>query len=920
VNEPAGHFMTPARLLAPLVLCAMAAPSPAHARAHADLESDGTEAATATGTGTGTGTDATVERKTPVAPPVGPRAAPVAAAARRTGDVVIDGHLDEPAWQAASAQRGFVQREPHAGRRPTFDTEFRVLYDDDALYVAVRAHDPEPSRIRGLLTRRDVESSSDWVALKIDSYHDRRTAFGFAVNPAGVQLDVLHFNDVEADMSWDAVWESAARIDEGGWIAELKIPYSQLRFSGQRAHVWGLQLIRRVQRTQEVSVWAPWPREASQEVSLYGTLVGIEDIGPARRIELLPYLLFGSELYRTESGDPLNQSPDLVAGAGVDARIGLGSNFTLAATINPDFGQVEADPSQVNLSAQEIFFAEKRPFFLEGTDIFRFSLGQGDGDGSVETLFYTRRIGAPPHDEPDGDFVDQPDVTTIYSAAKLSGKTSSGWSLGLLDAATGQETATVTTGDVTSEPVIEPFTNYAVGRVRKDLRDGDTTVGGAVTAVHRSLDGVKLDWLHDQAYTGGLELSHRFWDDAWSADLRLATSWVHGAPEAIDETQRSSVHWFQRPDADHLDYDPTRTSLAGSALLWSLGKNAGGHWRFATGGDGRTPGFEANDIGFQRSSDYYVNWWWAQYREDEPGDHFKQWNANWNLWRVWDTSPLHYATGGNMNGSLWFLNYWGVGGGGGVNYNVQDRDALRGGPLLRRDPSYVGWFNAWSDTREAVSGNLNGSGGITPSSDGWNWNLSAFVGVQARSNLEVSLGPTVAMQATDDQYVDEVADTMGSPHYVLGHIKQVTTALTVRGSYTLSPTLSVQLYAQPFVSAGRYGEYKEPTSPQADDYGDRYTILTDYSDMDGIRTVDFDGDGAADYSFELADFNVRELRSNLVMRWEYRPGSTLFLIWSHGRVSEAPDGRFVLADDLRDLADEPGEHVILAKLNYWFGL
>ncbi len=904
-------FMT-LRRLAPLVLGAIAAPGMAHARA----ASDGTE-----GAATESATETAVEARRRDAPAAsGLRTAPVAAARRRQGAVIIDGQLDEPAWQGAEAQRGFVQREPLAGRPPTFDTEFRVLYDDDALYVGVRAHDPQPSLIRGLLTRRDVESSSDWVALKIDSYHDRRTAFGFAVNPAGVQLDVLHFNDVEADTSWDAVWESAARVDQRGWIAELKIPYSQLRFSGERAHVWGLQLIRRVQRTQEVSVWAPWPKEASQEVSLYGTLVGIEDIGPPRRIELLPYVLIGSQLYRNEAGDPLNQSPDLLAGAGVDARIGLGSNFTLAATVNPDFGQVEADPSQVNLGAGEIFFAEKRPFFLEGTDIFRFGLGQGDGDGSVETLFYTRRIGAPPHEEPDGDFIDAPDVTTIYSAGKLSGKTAGGWSFGLLDAVTGQEEATVVTGDLQSEPVIEPFTNYAVGRVKKDLRDGRTTVGGAVTAVHRSLEGVNLDWLHDQAYTGGLELWHKFWDDAWGADLRLATSWVHGAPEAIDETQRSSVHWYQRPDADHLDYDPTRTSLAGSALLWSFGKNGGGHWRFATGGDGRTPGFEANDIGFQRASDYYVNWWWAQYREDEPGEVLRQWSTNWNLWRVWDTEPIHYSTGGNMNGSLTFLNYWGAGGGGGVNYNVQDRDALRGGPLLRRDPQYVGWFNAWSDTRRAVSGNLNGFGGFTPASDQWNWSLSALVGVQAASNLEVSLGPLVAAQVTDDQYVDEVPDTTGQPHYVLAHIRQVTTALTVRGSYTVSPTLSIQLYAQPFVSAGRYRDYKEPTDPQADEYDDRYTVLSDYTDMDGFRSVDLNGDGAADYEFELADFNVRELRSNLVMRWEYRPGSTLFLIWSHGRASDAPDGRFALASDLGELADEPGEHVILAKLNYWFGL
>jgi hypothetical protein len=862
-------------------------------------------------------TDAAVEERAQATtrPPL--PSARIVAAARRSGAIAVDGRLDEKAWEAAEVQGDFIQREPHPGKAPAFVTEFRVLYDDSALYVAVRARDPEPGLIRGLLTRRDVDSSSDWVSLKIDSYHDRRTAFGFSLNPAGVQRDVLHFNDVEQDPSWDAVWESAAGVDGEGWVAELRIPYNQLRFASRPDQTWGLQVLRRVQRTQELSSWSPWPLEASQEVSLYGTLVGIRGIGPARRIEILPYLVFGAGMYRS---DPVNQSPDLLVSGGLDAKVGLGSNFTLSGTINPDFGQVEADPSQVNLSALETFFVEKRPFFLEGTDIFRFSLGQGDGDGSVETLFYTRRIGAPPHDEPDADHIEQPEVTTIYGAAKLSGKTSNGWSIGLLDAVTGQEEATVMLGDVTTRPVVEPLTNYAVARVKKDMRDGRTNAGGALTAVNRSLEGVKLDWLHDQAYTGALEIWHRFWDDKWNADARVAGSWVHGAPEAIDETQRSSARYYQRPDADHVDYDPTRTSLSGAAMLWQFGKSAGGNWRFATGGDGRTPGFEANDLGFQRQADYYVQWWWAQYRDDQPGGLLRQWIVNHNLWRVWDTSPLHVSTGGNFNGSLSFLNYWGVGGGGGVNWNRWDPGGLRGGPNLRVDPNYPLWWNAWSDTRKPVRGNLNGSYQWSPATGSKSAGLNAFLLVEARSNLELSAGPSVFWQINDSQYVDEVSDAMGQPHYLMARIRQVTTALTVRASYTFTPELSLQLYAQPFVAAGRYSEYKEATDPRAADYQDRFRVFTDFTDMDGIRSVDTDGDGATDFSFGLADFNVRELRSNLVARWEYRPGSTLFFIWSHGRTSDVSDGRFRPADDLAELADEPGEHILLAKLTYWLGL
>jgi hypothetical protein len=853
----------------------------------------------------------------------GPR---VAVAAPRQGTIDLDGRLDEAAWAAAAAHGEFWQREPQPGAPPRFATEFRVLYDATALYVGVRAFDPEPTEIRGRLTRRDVESSSDWIVVNIDSYHDRRTAFGFGVNPAGVQVDQLHFNDTEVDNGWDAVWESATRVDDLGWVVELRIPYSQLRFAGVPEQAWGLQVIRKVQRTQELTTWAPWPREASQDVSLYGTITGIRDIAPSRRIELLPYVLGGAELYAADDGDPLNDGTDAVLGAGADLKLGLGPSFTLSATINPDFGQVEADPSQVNLSANEIFFQEKRPFFLEGTDIFRYSLGQGDGGGSVETLFYTRRIGAAPHGDPleEADHADAPDATTIYGAAKLSGKTAGGWSVGALDAVTGQESATVAVdgSDDRDRVVIEPLTNYAVARVRKDLRDGRTTVGAAATSVHRSLDGVQLDWLHDQAYTGGVEVQHRWAEDTWSADLRLAGSHVRGSAEAIDRTQRASQRYYQRPDADHLDYDPTRTSLSGAALLWSVGKTAGGHWRAVTGSDTRLPGFEANDLGFQRGADYYTQWLWGQYREDRPGRIFRDYGINHNEWVGTSTAPEFLNWGGNVNGWMNLLNYWGAGGGGGVNYNYQDPSYLRGGPMLRTDVSYVGWVNFWSDSRRAVHGSLDLNGAVAPASGSSGWNVAAGVVVQPRSNIELELSPSISVGTEDNQYVDAPEDDMGDPHHVLTRLHSVTTALTVRASYTYSPTLSLQLYAQPFIAAGRASEYKEAVRPGADSYDDRYHIYTDdeIDTADDVATIDTDGDGTGDYSFELLDFNVRELRSNLVLRWEYRPGSTLFLIWSHGRSSSITDGRYHLADDLSSLADEPGEHVVLAKLTYWLGL
>ena len=841
----------------------------------------------------------------------------VAAAARREGPVAIDGVLDDGAWRAAEVQAGFWQRDPHPGRAPTFATEFRVLYDDRALYVGVRAFDPEPSRIRRLVSRRDSAPASDWVSVEIDSYHDRRTAFSFAVNAAGVQRDVLQFNDVESDPSWDAIWESGTRVDHLGWTAELRIPYGQLRFTSAVEQSWGLQVRRLVHRTQELTVWSPWPKEASQEVSLYGTLIGMRGLPPARRIEVLPYLLLGAGLDRSATGEAGREG---LAGAGLDLEYGLGSNFTLVGTINPDFGQVEADPSQVNLTADETFFEEKRPFFVEGTDLFRFSLDSGES--APESLFYTRRIGAPPRGDPGRAYVERPDAATIYGAAKLSGKTAGGWSLGVIEAVTGRETAAVAPpGQAERRELVEPLTSYTVARVRKDLRQGRTTVGGAATAVDRSLSGDEADWLHDQAYTGGLELGHRFGDDLWKADVRIAGSHVRGSATAIDLTQRSSVHYYQRPDAAHLGYDPGRTSLSGGQLLWNVGKRGGSPWRFATGGDSRTPGFEVNDVGFQKRADYYEQWGLVEYRVDRPGRYLRDYRFELSAWGDWDLSPQHLTTGGDLGMTVNLLNQWGGSGGVRVIHDRRVPGALRGGPALRTDPRYESWLDLWSDAGRSMTFNLSASTWWQPGAARFA-GLTPSLALRAGTRLELSLGGLVEWRVDADQYVDQVPGDAGETHHVLARIRQLTAALHLRANLSFSPALSLEMYVQPFLAGGDYSRYKEVTSPQAAGHDDRFRVLRpgEYMDVEGERVVDLDRDGAADYRFGLADFNLRELRSNVVLRWQYRPGSTLFLVWSHGRTSEAANGgRLVLSRELDRLADQEGEHVILAKLSYWFG-
>lgn len=839
------------------------------------------------------------------------------AAARLTGKIVLDGRMTEVDWRQAPVSGEFWQREPEEGATPSQATEFRVLYDDNALYIGVRAHDTNPDKIRGLLTRRDEDSSSDWIMIGVDSYHDKRTSFSFGINPAGVQRDFLIYDDVAEDGSWDAVWEAATKVDEDGWVAEFRIPYSQLRFSAESEQRWGIQVARVIQRTGETTTWAPMPRSKQQRVSLYGEVQGIRGIHPPRRIELMPYALGGLRAADVDAANPYQDSVDPQLSVGVDFNYGITTNLTLSGTINPDFGQVEVDPSQVNLSANETFLAERRPFFVEGRDIFKFGLSQGDG--VVEQLFYSRRIGAPPSLTAEGVYVDQDPMTNILGATKLSGKTRSGWAIGVLTAVTGKETARFmdVAGDEHSQ-VVEPLTNYSVLRLRKDLNGGRTNIGVAGTGVHRSLSGTKLGFLHTRGYAAGLQLGHRSADGNWVGDAKLTASSVHGSKEALRQTQQASQRYFQRPDATHLQFDPDRTSLAGMGLMASLSNIGHAHWRGAIGLDSRTPGMEVNDLGFQRKADYVVNWLWLQYRDDNPGDTLRQLHVNTNLWGSTDWAPNLTSLGGNVNGRVTFLNRWGLAGGANLNFDRLNTEQLRGGPAVAGLPSYGVHASMSSDNRQRVQGHLSSNWWHQPESRSWAVGSNVGISLQARSNLDVGIAAFARRRADDSQYIGEFVDAVDGPRYLLGRINQTTLGLTIRANYTLSPRLSLQLYAQPFVASGRYSHYKEPDQVRADDYDDRFHEFEDSEvtlRADGTRDVDLDRDGVIDYRFERADFNFRELKSTVVLRWEYLPGSTLFAIWSHNRDGSDQDG-VGLGTSAGRLTDVTGEHVALLKLSY----
>ncbi|MFO7894436.1 MAG: DUF5916 domain-containing protein [Longimicrobiales bacterium] len=839
----------------------------------------------------------------------------------------IDGRVDEAIWARAEVATGFTQMRPDPGAAAEQRTEVRVLYDDAAIYVAARLHDTAPDSVVAQLGRRDSQVFSDWFFVGIDSYFDRRTAFAFGINPRGVLVDVLLHNDTEEDVSWDAVWEGAARQDGDGWTAEFRIPLSQLRFSPSNGADlrWGINFRRSVARTGEESFWAPVLPDDGKIVSLFGELRGLRELDPPRRLEVMPYALASATAAPGAAENPFYRDVDPFGGVGADLKAGITSDLTLTATINPDFGQVEADPSVVNLTAFETFFPEKRPFFVEGVDIFRFGIGLGDGDLGNESLFYSRRIGRAPQGSLDGDYTRAPDATTILAAAKLSGKTAGGWSIGVLDALTANETGQFVENGMEGEAPIEPLTNYGVARVIKDFRDGRSAVGGILTSTHRSLPGSgELDWLRREAYTGGLDVRHRFADDAYTFGASLVGSRITGTPEALDEIQTSPVHYFQRPDADHLEYDPTRTSLQGFAAKAELFK-VRGNWRFALFGITASPGFEANDLGFQTNSDMIMGGYWVGYQQYEPGEIFRSWNIGTNAWGGTSYGREVVALGGNVNGGFQLNSFWGGNAGLNVNGEAYSPSLLRGGPSFLRPASWSFWSHMYSDRRETVSLNVSFNAGGQAEAGGGSYSVSPGITVRPSNNVDLTVGPSFSWNRNALQYVNK-ADVAGASEWLLGTVEQTTVALTGRLNYTFSPTLSLQLYAQPFISAGDYSGFKVVADPGADAFGDRVRALDGNAltsaVVDGSReyTADLDGDGTPDYTFGDPSFNFKQLRSNVVLRWEYRPGSALFLVWSQGRTDFTADGRFRFDRDVGDLWSADGTNVLMVKVSYWLGL
>ncbi|HEX6307681.1 MAG TPA: DUF5916 domain-containing protein [Longimicrobiales bacterium] len=806
---------------------------------------------------------------------------------------LIDGRNDDAVWATALRGDAFRQWDPVEDADPSFRTEFQVAYDARNLYVYVRAYDPHPDSIMRALSRRDVRGPSDQIVVFIDSYNDRRTGFEFGINPDGVKRDYAVYNDNSEDGSWNGVWEVATVVDSLGWAAEFRIPLSQLRYADAEEHTFGFGVFRDIERYRERISWPLLRRSVNGLASQMGTVSGITGIGGSRSVELTPYTVAQNETRAGAEGG-FERAQKFAVGA--DLKLRLTPNLTLDATVNPDFGQVEADPAVLNLSAFETFLSERRPFFVEGTGLYRFALNCYIvvDCNTNEGLFYSRRIGRLPYLRNDFGDAETPTATPIAAAAKLTGRTRSGLSFGFLDAVTQHV-------EGAAGASVEPRTNYAVLSAEQDLRGGQAGIRWIVTGVNRALDDWTRPFLHSSAYTTGLSVRNRMFGGRYEIAGSFAASHVAGSAEAIERTQTNAVHYYQQP-GDEATLDPARTSLSGHAEQIKFGKYGGGITRFETSFVRQSAGFDVNDLGFQRRADQQDWSTWAALRFNTPRRVYRWLQINGNHWQTWNTSGDRLQMAFNTNGHMGLHNNWDVHAGvtiDNVGESLCDR-CTRGGPLLRQSRGVYPWFGVNTDSRRMIAPSM--------------WVNLAF-GDEGRSRY-VSLSPSLRLQLSTRlqaqigagyTHNDDAVQWFGNfteddvTHYSFARLEQRTLSMNVRVNYTAGPDLTFEFYGQPFVSTGTYSDIREVSgAPRADDLDDRFVT---YAPPAGAST----------------GFSFRQLRTNAVARWEYMPGSTLFLVWAHGREgSQSFSSDRSWTDEYRDLLELHPANTFLIKVAYWF--
>ncbi len=847
-------------------------------------------------------------------------------AVRSVGEIKVDGTLSEVVWHRPGFD-SFTERDPNEGTKPSERTEIWVAYDQEALYVAARMFDSSPDSIVARLARRDTKISSDYFVFYVDSYHDKRSGYYFEVNAAGTIADGVLYNDDWSDGTWDGVWEGKARVDSLGWTVEMRIPFSQLRFQRDSSYVWGVNFERFISRKNEDDYVVFTPKNSSGFVSRFPNLTGITEVDAARPIELLPYFVSKAQYMNVDGNNPFNDGSEYSFGLGGDFKAGIGNNLTLDGTLNPDFGQVEVDPAVVNLSDLQTYYTEKRPFFIEGADIFT-NFGYGGSNSfwgfnfSTPDFFYSRRIGRPPQGSiPDADYVDVPTGTTIISAGKLTGRIGDGWTIGTLHAITSRETAMVdTSGSVYSVPV-EPLTYYGVARVRKEFAAGDQGLGFIATLSERDFKEAALrDQLNSSEFVFGIDgWTYLDANKTWVLTGWSGMSQVRGGRNRMISLQESAPHYLQRPDVSYLHFDSSATSLTGYAGRLALNKQKGNIYVNAALGF-MDPRFDVNDLGFMWRGDVVSGHVVGGYLWTEPGRFARSGSVFFALFRSYDFGGDMIWSGVYTQERVTLLNYYSIDGWFAYNPQSVSDYSTRGGPKMLNLPGFETELMVSTDDRKAWVANAGVHHMEYKTGDR---DVTYYAGIQWNPdpNMKLTVSPSYEQSNWDAQWVGVFDDPAAVPtygkRYVFATLRQKTISADIRLDWAFTPQLSLQLYAQPLISAGNYSNYKEfarPRSYDFDFYGRNGSKITEAG---GSYFVSPGGAGAP-FSFSDPDFNFKSLRGDVILRWEYAPGSTIYLVWTQDRTDDRYPGFMQLNRDFRSLVSASPNNIFLIKLTYWF--
>ncbi len=813
----------------------------------------------------------------------------------------IDGKLDDECWQQTGTwDGGFIQQQPHQAAPPSQQTEIKILYDDKYLYFAIICHDNEPEKMSPILGRRD-ENKGDMAGIALDSYNDKQTAFEFNLTAAGQKVDLMHMGEYGWDFEWNAVWDGKTSIGDSAWFAEMRVPFTQIRFSNEEEHIWGMHIWRWIHRFQEESQWKLIPVDAPAMVYIFGELRGIKDIPYKRNFEVMPYV---KGKYITDSQNNEN------FGGGVDGKIGITSDFTLDYTVNPDFGQVEADPSILNLTSYEVFYDEKRPFFLEGKSILEYNADQ-------DMLYYSRRIGHSPGYRPeteDNESLSIPDNTSIINALKLTGKNKKGLSLGIVNSMTAKETATISAETNKTEVAVEPFTNYFIGRLKQDWNKGNTTLGGIATTTLRNIKDEQLEFLADKSFVGGVDFEHNWLNRKYFINSKSFYSKIDGSEAAVSRLQRSSQHLYQREDANHLEYNPALNSLQGWGGEVTGGKRSG-KLRITGNFDWRSPGVDLNDVGYMRQADYIREETHLIYIVNKPHGIFLKYHLGFDQRRNWSFGREKLMDIFNTELKFTFKNYWLLRVDVDRTFNEIDTRQLRGGPSLRIEGNTsAGYIFQTNSSKNFIFGTLMD---FTKYDDKITWknryDVSLFWFIN--NNITVSSYTGYTNEINNSQYVKQKT-VDNKKEYVVGKIARETLYTTLRFEYFITPEFSLQYYGSPYASIGKYDSFRKVNLSTSKDLNERYSPLFD----NGGKLNDENGNELLDLETENPDFNFQEFRSNFVLRWEYKTGSTFYFVWTN--ISSGYENQYnsSITKSFKNISNVNAQNALMVKFSYWFSL